>query len=132
MTLGDCTQPPDPCGDGGPAELARFIPLGLDFDEHGRLFVQDRNRVRVIDLDGTVRHVAGSWQSPQFFCGAPECGTRGIAAELPMEPYDIAADGGDLVLTNTYAGLFYAWKRRTRSRANEMTFRAIRKAKAPD
>jgi adenylate cyclase class 2 len=29
-------------------------------------------------------------------------------------------------LTDTYAGLFFAWKRRTRSRAQEMTFRAIR------
>lgn len=28
-------------------------------------------------------------------------------------------------LTDTYAGLFFAWKRRTRSAANEMTFRAI-------
>jgi len=35
-------------------------------------------------------------------------------------------------ITDTYAGLFYAWRRRTRSRASEMTFRAIRKAKAPD
>ena len=40
--------------------------------------------------------------------------------------------GRDSYITDTYAGLFYAWKRRTRSRANEMTFRAIRKAKAPD
>ena len=29
-------------------------------------------------------------------------------------------------LTDTYAGLFFAWKRRTHSRATEMTFRAIR------
>jgi adenylate cyclase, class 2 len=28
-------------------------------------------------------------------------------------------------ITETYAGLFFAWKRRTRSRANEMTFREI-------
>jgi len=32
----------------------------------------------------------------------------------------------DDYLTDTYAGLFFAWKRRTRSRAQEMTFRAIR------
>jgi adenylate cyclase, class 2 len=30
-------------------------------------------------------------------------------------------------LTDTYAGLFFAWKRRTRSAANEMTFRAVGK-----
>jgi adenylate cyclase, class 2 len=29
-------------------------------------------------------------------------------------------------ITDTYAGLFFAWKRRTRSRAKEMTFRAVR------
>jgi adenylate cyclase class 2 len=32
-------------------------------------------------------------------------------------------------ITDTYAGLFFAWKRRTRSRANEMTFRALRNSK---
>src|SRR5215469_17675389 len=30
-------------------------------------------------------------------------------------------------ITDTYAGLFFAWKRRTRSAAKEMTFGAIRK-----
>jgi len=33
-------------------------------------------------------------------------------------------------LTETYAGLFFAWKRRTRNPAKEMTFRAVGKAKA--
>lgn len=28
-------------------------------------------------------------------------------------------------ITDTYAGLFFAWKRRTRSKASEMTFKAI-------
>jgi adenylate cyclase, class 2 len=32
-------------------------------------------------------------------------------------------------ITDTYAGLFFAWKQRTRSRAQEMTFRAVRDAK---
>jgi adenylate cyclase class 2 len=32
-------------------------------------------------------------------------------------------------LTDSYAGLFYAWKIRTRSRAQDMTFRAVRAAK---
>ena len=31
-------------------------------------------------------------------------------------------------ITDTYAGLFFAWKRRTRSRAREMTFAAVRKS----
>jgi len=31
----------------------------------------------------------------------------------------------DQYITDTYAGLFFAWKRRTRSPASEMTFRAI-------
>ena len=33
-------------------------------------------------------------------------------------------------LTDTYAGLFFAWKRRTRSTANEMTFQAVGKEKS--
>jgi len=33
-------------------------------------------------------------------------------------------------ITETYAGLFLAWKKRTRSRAREMTFRALRGANA--
>ena len=33
-------------------------------------------------------------------------------------------------ITETYAGLFFAWKRRTRSPAGEMTFAAMRQAKA--
>jgi len=38
----------------------------------------------------------------------------------------------DAYITDTYAGLFYAWKRRIRSRAQEMTFRAVRNSQAPD
>jgi adenylate cyclase class 2 len=40
------------------------------------------------------------------------------AKQLGIRPEDY--------LTDTYAGLFFAWKRRTRSAADEMTFRAIR------
>ena len=35
-------------------------------------------------------------------------------------------------ITESYAELFFAWKRRTRSLANEMTFRAVRGPKQPD
>ncbi len=34
-------------------------------------------------------------------------------------------------ITDTYAGLFFAWKRRTRSPANEMTFQAARVSRTP-
>jgi adenylate cyclase, class 2 len=40
------------------------------------------------------------------------------ARKLGLRPEDY--------ITDTYAGLFFAWKKRTRSRANEMTFRAVR------
>jgi adenylate cyclase class 2 len=40
------------------------------------------------------------------------------AARLGIRPGDY--------ITETYAGLFFEWKRRTRSRAKEMTFAAIR------
>jgi adenylate cyclase class 2 len=36
--------------------------------------------------------------------------------------------GGAQYLTDTYAGLFFTWKRRTRSAAKEMTFAAVRKS----
>jgi adenylate cyclase class 2 len=35
-------------------------------------------------------------------------------------------------ITDSYAELFFKWKQRTRSPANEMTFHAIRKSKVPD
>ena len=35
-------------------------------------------------------------------------------------------------LTDTYAGLFFAWKRRRRSSATEMTFRAVRRKRSGD
>jgi hypothetical protein len=103
-TLGDCTQPPDPCGDGGPAARAPVHAERLDFDADGRLYVQDRHRVRVIDTDGTVRHVAGSWQTTASACNENECARFGTAATVPLEPFDIGVDGDDLVLTTAYVG----------------------------
>jgi adenylate cyclase class 2 len=44
------------------------------------------------------------------------------AKQLGIKPTDY--------LTDTYAGLFFAWKRRTRSAVNEMTFQAVGKAKS--
>jgi adenylate cyclase class 2 len=44
-----------------------------------------------------------------------------IAPELGVTPADY--------LTDTYAGLFFAWKERTRSPATEMTFAAIKNPK---
>lgn len=37
--------------------------------------------------------------------------------------------GRESYITDSYAGLFYAWKRRTRSRAHQMTFRDVRKTR---
>jgi adenylate cyclase, class 2 len=36
--------------------------------------------------------------------------------------------GSEQYITDTYAGLFFAWKRRTHSRAREMTFAAVGKS----
>lgn len=41
-----------------------------------------------------------------------------IARQLGIAPQDY--------ITDTYAGLFFGWKRRTRSRASEMTFAAVK------
>jgi hypothetical protein len=52
-------------GDGGPAQAAQInAPAGLAVDGSGRLFFADtgNNRVRLVDLDGTVVTVAGTGQ----------------------------------------------------------------------
>ena len=50
-------------GDDGPATSAQlFNPIDVTYDRHGRLFISDRGnyRIRRVDLDGTIRTVAGN------------------------------------------------------------------------
>ena len=63
-------------GDGGPAELARLqSPRGLAVDATGRVLIADsnNNRVRRIDLDGTIETIAGGG-------GSTSCSDEGVTA----------------------------------------------------
>jgi sugar lactone lactonase YvrE len=74
-------------GDGGAAtDAAMTEPYGLAVDDAGDLFVSERYRVRMIDLDGLITTVAGT--------GKPgSSGDGGPATEAQIEPYGIAVDG---------------------------------------
>ena len=53
---------PDCCGDGGPAVEAMLnLPSDIALDAAGNLYISDRsnNRIRRVDLDGTITTVAG-------------------------------------------------------------------------
>jgi adenylate cyclase class 2 len=53
----------------------------------------------------------------------PPCWIDRTAKRLEIDPAQY--------ITATYAGLFFAWKRRTRSAAKDMTFKAVRRAAIP-
>ncbi len=63
-------------------------------------------------------------ETPIGFFGEIEGPARWI--DRTARALGIAREG---YITDTYAGLFFAWKQRTRSRANEMTFREVRRAR---
>ena len=59
-------------GDGGPALNARLsVPAGVEFDAQGRLYIGDQGnqRVRRVNLDGTIETVAGRQRPPN----SPQC-----------------------------------------------------------
>jgi DNA-binding CsgD family transcriptional regulator/sugar lactone lactonase YvrE len=69
-------------GDGGPAAKARLnTPQGLAVDSVGNVFIADtlNNRVRRVDLDGTITTVAGTGES-----GYSGDGNPGSAARLNL------------------------------------------------
>ena len=85
-------------GDGGPATAAELnVPRGIAFDAQGRLYVADRenHRVRRVDLDGTIRTVAGNGRDAFS-------GDGGVATEAALNtPVDVAiAPNGDLVIAD--------------------------------
>jgi DNA-binding beta-propeller fold protein YncE len=82
------TGEPGFSGDGGPATDARMIePYGLAVDDAGDLYVSERNRVRMIDPNGTIMTIAGTGE-PGF------SGDGGPAIAARIEPYGLAIDGG--------------------------------------
>jgi hypothetical protein len=78
-------------GDGGPATAAQLdVPAGIDVDASGRVLIADRlnNRIRQVDLNGTITTVAGNGT-----IGFSGDGGLAVHAELYL-PDDVAFDTG--------------------------------------
>lgn len=81
-------------GDNGLATDAQLnSPLGVHADPSGRVYIADRNnhRVRMIDLDGTIRTLAGTGTAGSGGDGAPA-----VNAEL-SSPRGVTTDAAGLV-----------------------------------
>jgi cysteine-rich repeat protein len=83
-------------GDGGPAIEAQLSgPAGLALDGIGRLYIADsgNNRVRRVELNGTIVTVAGNGGT--FPAGtSPTPGDGGAAIDAPLDgPSGVAVDG---------------------------------------
>lgn len=80
---------PGSAGDGGPATSAQLnAPRGVALDGFGRVFVADRlnYKIRLIDLDGTIRTIAGIG-----FPGSSADGGAAVSAAL-ISPSGVAVD----------------------------------------
>lgn len=78
-------------GDGGPAAAARLNgPTGVAVDGSGNVFIADRanNRVRKVDISGTITTVAGDGTAGYNGDGGPA-----VSASLDS-PYGVAVDPG--------------------------------------
>jgi sugar lactone lactonase YvrE/predicted esterase len=85
-------------GDGGPGFGAQLsFPTGLAIDRAGRLFIADseNHRVRMVDLDGTIRTTAGTG-------AAGNTGDNGPASEARLNvPWGLACDAnGNLFIAD--------------------------------
>jgi len=93
--------PADGRGDGGAATEARLgDPQGLAFDAAGNLFIADSadNRIRMVDVAGTITTVAG---------GGPETGGLGdggpaTGASLKSPTGVVVGPGGALYVSDTF------------------------------
>jgi DNA-binding beta-propeller fold protein YncE len=87
-------------GDGGPAVAAQLArPRGVAVDAAGNVYVADcmNHRIRMVDVTGTIRTVAGSGRRGYSGDGGP-------AAEARLFlPRGVAVDpGGNLYIADTY------------------------------
>jgi RHS repeat-associated protein len=92
-------------GDGGPATEAQlYRPWGLAVDASGNLYIGDRdnNRVRMVDLSGTITTLAGI--GPSGLNNGGYSGDGGLAAEAELNgPNRLAVDAsGNLYITDGY------------------------------
>ncbi len=88
-------------GDGGPATVAELgLPSGLAVDDTGNLYIADNssfaNRVRKVDLAGTITTVAGNGSSIYTGDGM-------LATSAAIVPFRIALDSANnLFITDRY------------------------------
>ena len=91
-------------GDGGPANKALLASAsGIATDSGGRVYIADsvNHRIRRIDLDGTIRTIAGTGPTNTITNGYG--GDGGLATEaLLNQPLDVAVDGGGNVYIADY------------------------------
>ncbi|HSP99362.1 MAG TPA: hypothetical protein VL049_19240, partial [Candidatus Dormibacteraeota bacterium] len=97
-------------GDGGPAVNASFAdPIGLAVDAAGNVYIADASaaRIRMIDLAGTIRTIAGTGVATDSIDGpggnpADDLGDGGPSVQATLTaPSDVAVDTfGNLYLTD--------------------------------
>ena len=90
-------------GDGGPGpQSALNLPLGINFDSAGNLYIADEfdNRVRVVHSDGTISTVAGTGISGYT-------GDGGLASNAKLYgPTAVAADrNGNVYIADQFGGI---------------------------
>lgn len=99
------TGEPRYAGDGGPATSAPLnSPQGLAFDSEGNLYIADtlNDRVRKVDLEGTITTIAGSGIRTFAGDGGP---ARFAALNLAAGPLESA---GQALAVDTQGNLFIA------------------------
>ncbi len=89
------TGTPGTTGDNGPALLAQLsAPQGIAVDGLGRILIadSDANRIRRIDIDGTIRTIAGTGT-------ANYTGDHGQATAATLDgPFGVSVDANDRIL----------------------------------
>lgn len=94
-------------GDGGPALRAELeSPYDLTFGSDGSLWFVDQGRVRVVDVAGTIRIVAGDGVGAGDVTGTPSVrlvadGAVARTTSLGAEPHIALAPDGQLYLATT-------------------------------
>lgn len=93
-----CSDPTQPCGDGGPATSAQItFPMGLATDGGGSIHVASlaENKVRTIDQAGTISTEAGTGTA-----GYSGDGSAATAAELNAPEYLAIGSDGSLFISD--------------------------------
>ncbi len=92
-------------GDGGPAALATInLPSATAFDPFGRMYISDQEnqRIRMVDIDGTIRTVVGTGEPGFSGDGGPADQARIYA------PIGQAAPPTSRIATDEFGNLYLA------------------------